>query len=168
MANLGANVGIVRVKSREAVFEGVDVGKVESGFVEGADGIQYVEGPAALLGFERGKGLEFAEGAARFGGGDWPIVCHKKDPGIRRNLVQKNVAANPASTSRSGGERCSAFQRRERESEVRYEDEGRDHERVELIVQEKQVRRVALENGGAHLAVGTVGNSAAKSRGAAF
>jgi hypothetical protein len=50
--------------------------------------------------------------------------------------------------ARGDGERRSAFASREGDK-VRNEDEGRgDCEGVELIVQEKEIRRSALENGG--------------------
>jgi hypothetical protein len=85
LANFGADVGIVGVESREVIFEGVDVSKIERRFVEGADRVEEIEGPATLFGFERGERLEFAEDAGCFRGSDWPIVLYEEDPGIGRN-----------------------------------------------------------------------------------
>jgi hypothetical protein len=90
------------------------------------------------------------------------------ESGFVEGAIQENVAADPTGASCGDGERCSAFQGRESEGKVRDEHEGRDSERIELIVQKKQVRRAALEDGGTHLCVGTIGESGAKSRSSAF
>lgn len=87
LANFGADVGIVGMESREGIVESIDISEVEGRFVEGADCVEYIKGPSASFGSERGERLEFVEGAARFDGGDWSIVFDEKDSGIGRNSV---------------------------------------------------------------------------------
>jgi len=49
LADFFADVGVFGVQAGELAGVGVDVGEGEFGFVEGADGVEDVEGPAAFF-----------------------------------------------------------------------------------------------------------------------
>ena len=49
LADFFADVGVFGVEAGESVGVGIEVGEGEVGFVEGADGVEDVEGPAAFF-----------------------------------------------------------------------------------------------------------------------
>lgn len=78
---------------------GVEVGEGEAGFVEGAEEVEDVEGPAASLDLEFFEGTETLVGAADFGGGADFSVVDDGDAGVGGDFVEEDVAADPAGTA---------------------------------------------------------------------
>jgi hypothetical protein len=62
LADFVADVGVFGVEAGERAGVGVDVGEGEFGFVEGADGVQDVEGPAAFFDGDLFEGAEALAG----------------------------------------------------------------------------------------------------------
>lgn len=69
LANFWADVGIVRVESREGIFEGVGSAGFEADLLRERRA-EEVKGRAPFFSFERGERLQFAEGPACFDGRD--------------------------------------------------------------------------------------------------
>lgn len=116
-------MGIIGVKLSKGTIQRVDFGKCELRFLEGADGVEYVQSPAAFFGLKRSERFEFAEGAACVLGGNWPMVVHEKNSRIGRDSIQKNVATNPTGAPCGAGFLHSSADRVKAKSGIKVSDD---------------------------------------------
>ncbi len=88
--------------------------------------------------------------------------AHDRDAGVHGNLIQQNVAADPAGAASRGRERLAALDRGQRKGEMRDEKNSADSPRVEVVMQNKKIRRSIFEDGALHFGVGGVNDSGAQ------
>src|SRR5712692_7372909 len=94
--------------------------------------------------------------------------AYDRHAGMHGNLVQQNVAADPAGAASRRSERWALFECRQREREMGNEKNGADGPRVEVVVQDKEIRSSVFEDGALHLGVSSVDDSGADWVGLAF
>lgn len=168
LANFGADVGILGMESCEGIFESVHFRESESGFIEGTDGVEDIEGPAAFFEFQRCNRLKASVSAANFCRRYRPILFHERNSRVDGNSVEKDVAADPTGAAGRGGKWLPFLQRRFGESEVWDAEQIVNKHGVQAIGHEEEVGCVALEDSVTHFRVSTVKQSAAEWFGAAF
>lgn len=146
----------------------VDILQREFGFVEGADEVEDVEGPAASLDLEFFEGTETAVGPANLS--YWPdfSVVDNGDTGVAGNFVEKDIAADPSGATGGWRKRRADFDGGKRESEVRNENDRSDGPSSQVIVQDVEIRRAVGEDGALHLRISRVENFRAESFGLAL
>ncbi len=70
---------------------------------------------------------------------------------MQGNLIQQNVAADPAGAASSRGERFAALDGGQRKREMGDEKDGADGPRGEVVVQDEKIRGSVFEDGVLHL-----------------
>jgi len=81
---------------------------------------------------------------------------------VNGNFVQQNIAANPTSAASCRSEWFAAFDRREREREMGDEKNRADGPRVQVVVQDKEIRGAVFQDGALHFGVGGINDSGAE------
>jgi hypothetical protein len=150
LADFGLDVVIVGVEFFEGVFEGVDFGQLEFGFSEGADGVEDVEGPAAFFKFKIGEGFEAAVGTADFGGWSGAIFFHNGNARVDGDAVEEDVAADPAGAAGGWRKGLASLDSGKCEREIRNEYQRAYSQRKRLILEQKQVRSLPVQDCRAH------------------
>ena len=162
LADFFADVGVVGVQAGELAGVGVDVGEGEVGFVEGADGVEDVEGPAAFFDGELFEGAEALVGLADAARGQGLAVFDDGDAGVLGNFIEEDVAADIAGAASGGSERFAAFDGGKGKGEMGYEDDGAHGPLREVVVQDVEIGCAVFEDGALHFGVGGIEDFAAE------
>jgi len=110
LADFVADMAVLWMQARQVFVERVNLGQLERFLIEGAYYVQNIERPSATFCTERSYGLELSKCAANVTSGNSLLFVDQRNPSIAGYPLQKDVAANPTSTSRGRGQRPSAFE----------------------------------------------------------
>jgi len=140
----------------EGISMGVGIGEGEFGIIHGTNGLKYVEGPAAHLSAQCLEGPKTVIGAADFFTRSNLPLLNYVDVSISRNLVEKDIAADPSCAPSCRPQWFAPLKSREREGKLWNEHEGLDFPRQQVIVQDVQIGRPVFNDCQFHLRVGRV------------
>lgn len=168
LADFVFDVAVVGVKLFHFTGEGVGVGCGEFLFAEAAHGVEDVQCPATLLGFDFGQRFDAAKLGADVFRGSNLAIRDDGNAGIGGDAMERDVAADPTSTTGRYGERLAFDDGRSRESEAGHEQQVLHAPCGQFVLHEVEVGRRVLADRFEHRAIGTVVDLIADTRLLAF